>query len=91
MFKEIKKKPFAFGTLLLGVNIFILYVKFSNPLNNMVPNRGDLMDGFFGFILLGIFFILCLSIISYSLSIKSKFSDMGEIIFNFLGTLYSKK
>ena len=82
--KQIRKKPLVLGIIFFIINSFILYIKLSNPLYNMVPNRADLMDGIFGFFLLAIFFVISISIIMYGLSIETKFSKFGKKAFDFL-------
>jgi len=89
MFSNIKVKPLLVGLSFFAINLFVYYVKISNPNYNMIANRADLMDGYFGFFLLIIFFILSLSILSYGISLDNKFSRVGEYMYNIFLKVWS--
>ena len=88
MFNDIKTKPLLIGLSFFIINLFICCVKFSNLNYNMVENRADLMDDYFGFFILIIFFLLSFSIIAYGISMDNKFSKLGKYVYDFIRKLY---
>ncbi|GEM_PF-7074024 len=79
--KKINYKVLFSGLLSVGANAFIFSRKLLHE-NYRVSSavRADLMDGYFGFFLLFIFFILSLSVISYGLNLDIKLSKIGKFI-----------
>jgi hypothetical protein len=89
---NINLKIVLFGIFLFLINIYILYAKLSNENYKffMVSSRADLLDGYFGFVILIILFILSISVISYGLKHENKLSKIGKYIIHIFSILLGR-
>jgi len=78
---KIKYKILTIGLFLLSGIIFMFYQKLLNDNYQLFSAiRASIFDGYFGFILLFVTFILAISLISYSLNINIKLSNLGKYL-----------
>ena len=76
---KIKHKILAIGLLFSSSTIWMVYQKLqSDNYRLFSAAHASIYDGYFGFILLFVEFILSISLISYSLNINIKLSTLGE-------------